>query len=811
RELIRKEIAEHALPSAAVAVVSGGTIEWAEGFGWADREKRVPATEHTPYSLASISKPITATALMVLVQAGKIGLDRPIDDYLGGARITARLGEAAQATVRRVANHSSGLPLHYQFFFVDEPHRRPPMEETIRRYANLVTAPGERYQYSNLGYGLLDHAIARVSGVGYVEFMRREVFVPLGMTRTSVDIGPGLEAFAAARYGTDGRPLPFYDFDHPGASAVFSSAHDLARFALFHLKARLPDQKAILSDASLDEMHRPTQPTGRTSGYGVGFGTAELAGGYRMLGHTGGMGGVNTVLRIFPQEGLAIIVLCNARTALPGRVADEIQRLKLPRWQRPAAQPTAPPRKFAPPAGLVGKWEGKVQTYAGERALTLEVRADGEIVAHVARQFRTLVNNAALDDGYLVGDFFGELGTEDTSRNHSHLSLSLKQRGDVLNGAVIAKSRVDPRAGNALSHWAELRRATAASAGVNALERAIADARALVTRDLAPKVPGLSVAVGVDGKVVWSEGFGYADLAARRPVTPATRFRIGSISKPIAAAGLMRLVEQGRFDLDAPVQRYVPDFPKKDGAPITGRLLAGHLGGIRHYRGDETLLNRPFPNVRAGLTLFEHEPLEAPPGTKYIYSTYGWNLLSAMMEGAAGEEFLRFMQSAVFDPLGLAQTRADRAGVVDPERTEFYEGAPGAFRVAPPVDSSYKWAGGGFLSTPEDLLRFGFAHLAPGFLRAESLAALFTSQQTSDGKPTDYGIGWRVQRDAHGHRVMLHTGSSIGGNSVLLLHPETRTVVAMVGNLSRSSFTKEAYEAVAELFAPVFAEAAARR
>lgn len=246
---------------------------------------------------------------------------------------------------------------------------------------------------------------------------------------------------------------------------MFGSAHDLARFALFHLKARLPDQKVILSDASLDEMHKPTQSTGRTSGYGVGFDTAELAGGYRMFGHTGGMGGVSTVLRIFPSEGLAIVVLCNARTSLPGRVADEIQRLKLPRWQRPAMPTPAQPRKFTPPAGLVGKWEGKVHTYAGERPLILEVRADGEIVARVARQFRTLVNNTALDDGYLVGDFLGELGTEDTSRNHSHLALSLKQRGDVLNGAVTAKSHVEPRAGNALSHWTELRRVSPTADG----------------------------------------------------------------------------------------------------------------------------------------------------------------------------------------------------------------------------------------------------------------------------------------------------------------------------------------------------------
>src|SRR5947199_6153899 len=155
RDLICARLVEQVLPSLAVAVARDGEILWEEGFGWADRENRIPATEHTLYSLASISKPITATGLMVLKERGKLDLDRPIDDYLGDARLNARVGNAKKATVRRIANHTSGLPLHYHFFYEDEPYRRPPMDETIRRYANLVTAPGERYYYSNLGYGLL--------------------------------------------------------------------------------------------------------------------------------------------------------------------------------------------------------------------------------------------------------------------------------------------------------------------------------------------------------------------------------------------------------------------------------------------------------------------------------------------------------------------------------------------------------------------------------------------------------------------------------------------------------------------------------
>src|SRR5436190_4919685 len=204
RALIRRQLVETSTPSVAVAVARDGRILWEEGFGWADREKRIVANEHTLYSLASISKPITATALMTLVQAGKIDLDRPVNEYLGDAKLRARVGDAAQATVRRVANHTSGLPLHYQFFYADEPYRPPSMDETILRYGNLVTMPGERYEYSNLRFGILDYVIARAAGMSYEDYMRKEVFVKLGLTHTSVGIGPGLEKFAAARYGEDG-------------------------------------------------------------------------------------------------------------------------------------------------------------------------------------------------------------------------------------------------------------------------------------------------------------------------------------------------------------------------------------------------------------------------------------------------------------------------------------------------------------------------------------------------------------------------------------------------------------------------------
>lgn len=460
RQFIRTGLAEKSVPSIAVAVAQDGRILWEEGFGWADREKRIPTSEHTMYSLASISKPITTTGLMVLVQSGKVDLEKPANDYLGNAKLRARVGDGSAATVRRVANHTSGLPLHYQFFYADEPYTRPPMDETLLRYANLVTAPGEHYEYSNLGYGVLDYVISRVSGQSYAEFMRREVFLPLGLTRTSVDIGPGLEAFTATRYGDDGLPIPFYDFDHPGASAVFSSAHDLVRFGLFHLKAHLRDQKAILSDASIDEMHRRTTGEG-DSGYGIGFDVSDKDG-YRVVAHSGGMGGVATQMRLFPEQRLAIVVLSNSGTGwrlLPD-VADRITARMLPKWKITPRREEPKPEPFVVPDSLRGAWKGTLSTYVKDVPIELDFLPGGEVHAKIGDQLTTLVNDPKFKDGVFEGALAARIGTPDTERYGYTIALSLRLRGgNVLNGAASAVAVEAPRVRNALTHWVELTKA----------------------------------------------------------------------------------------------------------------------------------------------------------------------------------------------------------------------------------------------------------------------------------------------------------------------------------------------------------------
>ena len=308
-------------------------------------------------------------------------------------------------------------------------------------------------------------------------------------------------------------------------------------------------------------------------------------------------------------------------------------------------------------------------------------------------------------------------------------------------------------------------------------------------------VPGVSVAVWRD-ELLWSAGFGRSDLETEVAVSPRTRFRIGSISKPLTVAALAKLIEQDKVDLDAPVRQYVPYWPRKSHT-ITSRQLAGHLAGIRHYVRDEFLIQREFPTVRQGTRIFRDDSLLDPPGEKYRYSSYGFNLLSAVVEGAAGEPFLSFVQQEVFDPLDMHQTVADHPAEVIEHRTRFYARRDGNVYNAPFVNNSYKWAGGGFLSTPTDLTRFAAAHLSERFLRPETIELLWTSQQTNDGKLTGYGIGWRVTADNQGRRVVGHGGGSVGGSCQLVVYPAERVIVVLTANMTGVRYNDLPYQIAA--------------
>jgi serine beta-lactamase-like protein LACTB, mitochondrial len=329
---------------------------------------------------------------------------------------------------------------------------------------------------------------------------------------------------------------------------------------------------------------------------------------------------------------------------------------------------------------------------------------------------------------------------------------------------------------------------------------ATTEARTLIADGMrTSQIPALSVAVVANGKLVWSEAFGQATIDPPMPATPTTLFRVGSVSKSITAAALMRLRESGRIHLDTSVRRYVPEWPAWQ-ATISISQLASHLSGIRHYRGTEFFSARRFETVIASLTPFMNDSLLFVPGSRFEYSTYGYTLLSAAIERAAGVPFLTYVDSAVVRPLGLTHTIPDYADSVWKERTTFYYGYPDGLRVAPAVDQSNKWAGGGYLSTAQDMVLFGAALLRPGFLTAESLSLLFGARTLPTMEPTGYGIGWSVGADSAGHRIAYHGGSSVGGTAMLNLHLEDQVVVCILVNAGASRTVNRLSDQIAHLF-----------
>lgn len=299
--------------------------------------------------------------------------------------------------------------------------------------------------------------------------------------------------------------------------------------------------------------------------------------------------------------------------------------------------------------------------------------------------------------------------------------------------------------------------------------------------------PGLSLAVALDGEVVWAEGFGWTDVEARAPVTALTRYRLGALSKPLTAFGAALLHDQGRLDLDAPVQRYVPQYPAKQWT-VTTRQLMGDVAGVHRPRGDnrdDSMPGRSCRSLGDAVAELTTDPLFFEPGTEYRYSVWGWVLVSAAIQGAAGEPFEIFMTRRVFAPLGLERTTVAEFSGLDNlpsnRQQRWILGVPAGVETDSLPEYSCLAGGGAFLSTPSDLVRFGSAMFTPGLLRAETIAAFQAPGRLASGAATTYGLGWtvgNVELAGGTTRMLSHRGSPRGGGIALATFPDRRLAVA---------------------------------
>jgi CubicO group peptidase (beta-lactamase class C family) len=444
-------------PSIAIAVARGGKIVWERAFGKSDIERQQAATPNTPYFIASISKTITATALMRLAAQKKVDLDQPVNTYLRGAKITSPMWDVSQVTLRRLANHTAGLATYAHDCLVDDSVCDPSPVTAIRRYGVAVWKPGEVFDYSNLGYGILGEVVAQVSGTDLDGALRRLVFAPLGMSACSV--GPDLtqKKGQAPRYAIGAPPLKksVKRSSTPGASGVYCSAHDLAMFGVFHLKDHAALQQRILSDEAISEMQEPSLDPKERQQYGRAWWIQKDLHGYHGVLAQGGTNDAMAYLQLIPSEDIAVAVLVN--TYIDGAaIVDEVLAALLPEYKKSlavAASVSAPPPAPQPPPAevppeMVGSWTGFVGTYKGKVPLTVTVDATGHLMAKLAEQPEVSVARARFGNNVLRWSMAGSLGVDGEPFT---LGMKLYFRG----GLLVGDAETSPLPTNPPTNWIE--------------------------------------------------------------------------------------------------------------------------------------------------------------------------------------------------------------------------------------------------------------------------------------------------------------------------------------------------------------------
>jgi CubicO group peptidase (beta-lactamase class C family) len=435
-EFCTAALAAHDCPSASIAVVRDGTLVLAEAYGLADVAAGRPATPDTRYALASITKPITATAAGVLADRGLVDLDAPVP----AEAVTMPPGAGWPApTPRQLLQHRGGLTAHYDFRYGDDP--RPPIDPSW--YTRLYRRPGSGYEYANLGYGLLGALLESASGLPLARLLTREVFDPLGLHSSGLGAPSGAGP-VATRYSVDGRGYPAeLSTSHPGATTGFATASELALFGHRYDTLLRPETVAATRDGT---------PISDHLGYGLGWCVSRGAGPL-IVSHGGGMGGVATMLVTVPELALSVAVLTNCTSkAARDAIVDHVLRAAVPGYRPAAISPagTAPVRRLAP---AVGDWSGTITTPGDPVPVTLRIDPDGGAELTLAGGSTTATATPS-GEWDCTATFDVQLPTTDARRNSPLLGLVLTATPGGLSGVARAYRDGDRTGwlGNLLSH-----------------------------------------------------------------------------------------------------------------------------------------------------------------------------------------------------------------------------------------------------------------------------------------------------------------------------------------------------------------------
>ncbi len=478
---ISKKIEKGDIPSVSVAVIENGEIIWMESFGYADKENKIKATPNTLYGLASISKPITATGIMKLHEDGKIDLDSDVETYFKNVNLKYYVDVDNKVSCRNLLSHTAGFPLHFNYYYGDDTRTIPNSKQVANQYGIIVNPPSSKYEYANLGYGILDGIISEITGKSFNDYMTDEIFSHLGMTQTTLDISSKTKNKLAKHYDLKGNLMPFSFCDTPGAGNVSSTIYDLVQFGKFHLGNNAENKKPLLSTKTIQSMQKG-QYTDNVNGrntYGLGWFFDNEQYKYNMVFHAGGMDGVDAMLRLIPEKNIVVAALSNQYSEYTHELTEQILLEMLPdlksveteQKQKAEVPAQKKPIKIEQ-SDLIGNWTGHILTDKKQIPIELEFQKDGDIHVSMPIQFESmllftqrykiqhkmLLNKWFFNNGHLMGWYAGNIPGDHLKRCPQTTLLNLKYKGDKLIGSAAALASDSAKMHYALSYYLELER-----------------------------------------------------------------------------------------------------------------------------------------------------------------------------------------------------------------------------------------------------------------------------------------------------------------------------------------------------------------
>lgn len=458
---INKEISNGAIPSISIAIAKDGKIIYEKAFGWSDIKANIKATINTSYQLASASKPMTATGVMVLNNNKKVDIDSSANIYMNPLKFKAYEGNVTDVKLRNLLNHTSGLGTYFDISYADENHKKDNFKEGFNKYGNLFHPSGLISEYSNLGYGLIDYIIAKQSGKTYAQFMEQEVFIPLGMTNSFVQNTKRTDIQIAKKYDADLKVLPDVLNNTYGAGNIYSSIHDLILFGMFHLKNDVKNQKKILNNDEIDLMHYYKNNNTLyhyydSTIYSLGWYYKPNDNGYKIVWHEGGMMGASSMIKLIPEENIAIAVILNSSNRqVCNDITNEFSKVVLPEYQAtPINEETeiANYKSYTSDSTYFGDWSGTIKVENLDVPCSMKFQPDGNIIiTYIDFTYKsyftqnnpiphkTILLAGIINKESFIGMFPGTLPSKDIRKEFSQfMSLKLYKNGNILSGTIVA-------------------------------------------------------------------------------------------------------------------------------------------------------------------------------------------------------------------------------------------------------------------------------------------------------------------------------------------------------------------------------------